>query len=144
MATFLHYNFYKTHTHYDVLVVQCGDVHTEHHSASMGAIQLLDMCTTFVLNRLVLIVFFLSLEPECVDGNVGFLESSGVGSEYRTVQFCIYGIWGLIGGNDWDDTDASVICGELGFLPHSKEWSMFDIIIIIIYIIPPLAWSDNT
>ena len=86
-----------------------------------------------------LIGFFLSLEPECVDGDVQFLESSGVGSEYRTVQFCIYGIWGFIGGNDWDDTDASVICGELDFLTHSKEWSMFDI-----YILFHLLQSDNT
>ena len=59
-----------------------------------------------------------SSEPECEEGNVQLVESTG---NYSTVQFCIYGFWVFIGGNSWDDTDASVICGELGFLILSKH-----------------------
>ena len=62
-----------------------------------------------------------SKEPECQDGNVKLIDSNKPETSYKTVQYCIYGLWSSIGGNSWDDADAKVVCEQLGLLPLCKN-----------------------
>ena len=62
-----------------------------------------------------------SPEPECENGSVRMVQTNDEESSFSAVQLCIHGFWAFIGGNFWDDTDASVVCRELGFLSFSKE-----------------------
>ena len=49
----------------------------------------------------------------CEDGEVrlegGFSPSNG------RVEFCQYRTWGAVCGEGWDDNDARVVCGQLGY-----------------------------
>ena len=49
----------------------------------------------------------------CEDGDVrlegGFSDPNG------RVEFCQYRTWGAVCGEGWDDNDARVVCGQLGY-----------------------------
>ena len=49
----------------------------------------------------------------CEDGEVrlegGFSDSNG------RVEFCQYRTWGAVCSEGWDDSDARVVCGQLGY-----------------------------
>lgn len=49
----------------------------------------------------------------CRDNGVRLVGSSNVFE--GTVEVCVGSIWGLIADTEWNDTDAQVACGELGF-----------------------------
>ena len=48
----------------------------------------------------------------CYDGTVRLV--SGLTELNGTVEVCINKLWGLIGDGGWDDTDAVVVCRQLG------------------------------
>ena len=74
-------------------------------------------CSTvlyFIINE------FLLLEPiysnvSCSDGDVrladGLLENQG------RVEICYQNQWGTICSDSWGDTDARVVCRQLGYSP---------------------------
>ena len=49
----------------------------------------------------------------CTNGTVhlvdGPVESTG------RVEVCIYGVWGAVCSNGWDNNDARVVCRQLGY-----------------------------
>ena len=46
----------------------------------------------------------------------GALRLRGNSSEYRgRVEICVNGVWGTVCDDYWDSTDASVVCGQLGY-----------------------------
>jgi len=52
---------------------------------------------------------------DCEDGEVRLQD--GTASSNGRVEVCQNGIWGSVCSSQWDDTDASVVCRELGYDP---------------------------
>ena len=49
----------------------------------------------------------------CSNGDVR-LQGSANNQEGR-VELCMDGVWGTVCDNSWNDTEASVVCRQLGF-----------------------------
>ena len=41
--------------------------------------------------------------------------------QYGRIELCINGTWGTICNDFWDNEDASVLCGELGYSPYGMS-----------------------
>lgn len=75
----------------------------------------------------------------CNDGDVRLVGGNSI--RRGTVEICINEIWGLIADNGWDDTDATVICKQLGYnISESKLYNAYDCIESM-YILDSLASS---
>ena len=57
----------------------------------------------------------------CTEGDVRLVDGNS-NSEGR-VEVCREGVWGTINYLNWDETEARVICQQLGFFQYS-EWSI--------------------
>ena len=56
---------------------------------------------------------YIFLPLDCSDGDVRL-----VGSEYNnegTVEVCFNNLWGLVSDVGWNNTDALVVCNQLGY-----------------------------
>ncbi len=56
----------------------------------------------------------------CADGDVRL--SGGRISSEGFVEICFNGHWGTVCHNEWDDNDAEVVCGQLGFPRNGQHF----------------------
>ena len=54
-------------------------------------------------------------QSNCTDGEIRLVDGSGP-YEGR-VEVCINEAWGTVCSNGWSNTDANVVCKQLGHLP---------------------------
>ena len=51
---------------------------------------------------------------ECSFGDVRLVAIPGYSANEGRVELCVYGTWGTVCGDGWDDNDASVVCAQFG------------------------------
>ena len=60
--------------------------------------------------------------PECNDTDVRLVH--GESPTEGVVEICFGGKWGSVCNNEWDESDAAVVCGQLGFSRQGEEGSI--------------------
>ena len=50
----------------------------------------------------------------CPSGGIRLVGNSATNNK-GTVELCLNNTWGTICDHNWDDTDASVVCNQLGY-----------------------------
>ena len=55
-----------------------------------------------------------SVPESCDEGS--FRLANGVIENEGEIEVCINGVWGSICADEWDETDAYVICKQLGYI----------------------------
>ena len=54
-----------------------------------------------------------TVPANCSNGDIQLSKGSR-----GTVEICVFGYWGTICDNQWDNIDASVVCRQLGYSYH--------------------------
>ena len=58
-------------------------------------------------------------------GSDGSMRLAGETSLSGRIELCRNGQWGTVCGDHWDNTDASVVCYQLGFSRNSESGFMW-------------------
>ena len=62
------------------------------------------------------------LPDNCSDGDVRLSHREAL--HRGQVQVCVNDTWGTVCSNFWDDTDASVVCRQLGFFGGGMHFTL--------------------
>ena len=72
---------------------------------------------------LALTLYVVAENGSCEAGNVRL--EDGIDFSNGRVEVCKYWTWGAICTDQWDDKDARVVCGKLGFNPDGSYTLVF-------------------
>ena len=62
----------------------------------------------------ILTAYIVSVPDKCIHGDVMLV--GGTNENEGTVQVCVSDLWGTICDDNWSSNDASVVCGQLGYI----------------------------
>ena len=67
----------------------------------------------------------------CNNGDVRL--QGGTGADEGRVEVCMNGVWGTVCDNSWNDSDATIVCQQLGFSRFRMQTALIADIILNIH-----------
>ena len=74
-----------------------------------------------------ILLTYIAYSAKCTNGDIRIAGSSF--TRLGRVEICVNSTWGTICDDYWDNSDASVVCKQLGYSPHGQHLDYYYIVI---------------
>ena len=79
-----------------------------------------------------MIHYIITLALQCEEGDLRLIGSSAINQ--GTVEICMNETWGTICYSNWGQSEANVVCRQLGFSENGSHYNIAPVVMIIIHI----------
>ena len=76
------------------------------------------------LTQMFIVLTYIAYSAKCTNGDIRIAGSSF--TRLGRVEICVNSTWGTICDDYWDNSDASVVCKQLGYSPHGQHLDYYD------------------